>query len=54
MPEPTPLLTRTDIFDSTTRQRQDFDLYYFYNAYPEVRRELGKTNYWMLVVSKMF
>lgn len=32
----------------------NFDLNYSYNAYPEIRHELGKTNYWMLVVSKMF
>lgn len=32
----------------------NFDLNYSYNAYPEIRREVGRTNYWMLVVSKMF
>lgn len=32
----------------------NFDLNYSYNTYPEIRREVGKTNYWMLVVSKMF
>jgi hypothetical protein len=32
----------------------NLDLNYSYNAYPEIRRELGKTNYWILVVSRMF
>jgi hypothetical protein len=32
----------------------NFDLYYSYNAYPEIRREVGKTNYWMIVLSRMF
>lgn len=32
----------------------NFDLNYSYNAYPEIRRELGITNYWILVISKMF
>lgn len=30
------------------------DLYYSYNAYPEIRREVGRTNYGMLVLSRMF
>ncbi len=30
------------------------DLYYSYNAFPEIRREVGRTNYWMLVLSRMF
>lgn len=32
----------------------NFDLNYSYNAYPEIRHEVGKTNYWMIVISKMF
>jgi len=32
----------------------NFHLNYSYNAYPEVRHELGKTNYWVLVLSRMF
>lgn len=32
----------------------NIDLYYSYNAYPEIRRELGKTSYWMFVVSRIF
>ncbi|GEM_PF-3105900 len=32
----------------------NLDLNYSYNAYPEVRHELGKTNYWIIILSKMF
>jgi hypothetical protein len=30
------------------------DLNYAYNANPEINREVGRTNYWMLVLSRMF
>ncbi len=32
----------------------NFDFYYGYNSYPEIRHELGKTNYWLIGVGKSF